>query len=806
MKSIFLLILPALIFCADQKTKDDHLSVTQGAEETSQEAHLATSAEILTAYEVKKSSPTTSSEASERLKETETSPTHDVPLKETPTTAKSEEKSDNNEKSESSSATIEESDRKIILGPQVAEMIIDILEPEVIECLVGLLDFLSELFSKALPGLFDDSAEMSKIEPEKLKTSFLKAFNSSLTAFIQSYEQIKTKDLQSELNFDDYFLDPSRRIAIFFFSIIEKLQDTPTELRNLLIFFFKSMENFGQDFVLNCQKNFKNEKSDVFMAFDKFFKSELIADLEIFDPDFLFEFLKTDEKCIQLIRTVLSAKQGGVFSFPKNFEGVFTRGTKFLLENVLDTINLSISYASDEDTDEDSDEDTDEGCAKDLAKKDSAKKDSAKKDLANILFLQETIQSLMLRFIDQTIHRKPPQISEDVHEDLLEFKAILKQFLTVLKSLVKTFTNPFTFPETCGLKLTPVEDVTGRFVSLSDDNTPAKLQPELNKKPNELALHKLPTFNLTFNYLAFTLEMGNKIRKVTTPVPRLRGLPAIKNGSRQLSIFQCLSACESMRSFVQKHKRSSVCPVSAFLFDMFAIIQKTEELLSGNCNNEQCATVCASVRMQSLISLLDRSDLKSEYPTNSIQDHLGLVLRSISEEYDDEDLDTSELPFLVIKDRREYCDFYECYNPRPKTSVLVKAAPFSSQHETLADVLQNQFIRTELLGIDLSNIINFFDPATGDYKLWPSETKLKIISCEDKNFHRVKVPRVLKTCDTQNILKAFIVESSRGVNYSISKFEDNWYLIKDSAIYLVQDLDFFLNRGDEIVLSFYETV
>lgn len=402
----------------------------------------------------------------------------------------------------------------------------------------------------------------------------------------------------------------------------------------------------------------------------------------------------------------------------------------------------------------------------------------------------------------ETVHQQPPEISQEELEALNELKTYIKQLISTFNVYMKEYLNLLPL-FSADRELRPISDApASEKRHFSTDHNRKKMS---KRKKETLEPVERPPTDQNFDLLAFTMEMGGKIQKVTS-LPGMGGLPYVGKNSFMSPLLQSLWACDSLRNSLKNHSRSENSRLSSDLAEAFAIIGKSDKKFKFERYYSTELKFATKMALDSISSKMIKPKSKPTHWT--IQEMTEALLLTIVEEYKWEDLSIKDLPFVMDRKQRKKCPNCQTIIYKNKEMcTMIQTRRFSPRDTSLADILSHPFHSLESIkNSPTEKCCDLFDPETDGIDSYPNCTKLKIISCTNPSGIRVDIPQELDLQGTKNMLKAFLVQSAQDILYSVVKYCDAWYIVKDYSIYKVLDFDFFLKRGEEVVLCFYELV
>lgn len=87
---------------------------------------------------------------------------------------------------------------------------------------------------------------------------------------------------------------------------------------------------------------------------------------------------------------------------------------------------------------------------------------------------------------------------------------------------------------------------------------------------------------------------------------------------------------------------------------------------------------------------------------------------------------------------------------------------------------------------------------------YETDTDLRIINFENPCGYRHPTPDNITVSDVKYELQAFIVKNDVGFAYSCIKYTNKWYLIRDQDAYEICKINYFLERGDQNQICYYQ--
>lgn len=318
-----------------------------------------------------------------------------------------------------------------------------------------------------------------------------------------------------------------------------------------------------------------------------------------------------------------------------------------------------------------------------------------------------------------------------------------------------------------------------------------------NIKPNwtsERSNHS----NLFFPHL--TKRMTEVYEKQHAPYP----ISCSSERYEYTPLYQCLHACDYFKNYITLNSDQDCSGVFEQLASVFKLINPSEKLNRWS----YLKMVENSEKRQSILQKMLHVELdlfqKDEVALRDMSfplflDILLSKLYLIHQNFGN----TTEPPYLQSYFETKVCD-------RCEYSVN-----FSNLGSKLMLTLE---IDADMAFLDqIDKIFHFYpvgdnsarekcqcaNPIPQKKQLYDKNTRLRIISLSNPNEYRVTIPSELEILGKKLTLKAFFGKKGRDL-YSCVNYDSRWYFIYDLLTFEISDIEYFLRKGNQIMICFYE--
>lgn len=298
------------------------------------------------------------------------------------------------------------------------------------------------------------------------------------------------------------------------------------------------------------------------------------------------------------------------------------------------------------------------------------------------------------------------------------------------------------------------------------------------------------------------LEKDQIVSKLMDSREIISGLPEKGAISIFNPIFQCLHSCESFRM----HIRNFTSCQSLFLLNYFnKLFNLMDPILKDHSLLDLIQLMDRDEKIERILQEISKNfHFKSDEPTRmSPEMALDYMLMKINEQIDKITSYThsphvqsyfnsqvcKSCNGLVLENQLDYCLMAEI-KIGEKQSIIDQIYqyynPITLQLAYEKDKCECEFPDVEIL------------------RYFSDRTKLRIVALKNLTKNQLKIPVKFDVCGIGFQLQSFILKCDQLGISSCVKHDNVWYLVRNKEIAKIERIEYFLERGHEISLCYYE--